>query len=360
MLAAQYSEFQPNWASAPGDTIVDILTERNISITTLAENINVRAEQIQELIKGTIIINDEIANGLSKVLGSSSSFWLKREEQFRAAVERIKKKEVSWLQKLPIADMQQWGLISRSEDLLKECLKFFGVVNVSNWEFIYGDVLNRTAFRTSTAYESNPFSTIVWLRVGEIQASEIATDSFDRDKLMASLPALRECTKIKSPKDFIPKVRNILQQCGVAFAVSKTPQKCVASGAAMFIDGEKAMLLVSFRYLTDDHFWFTFFHELGHLVLHGNKKCFIDIDAEYLNSAEETEANEFSEEILIPQQIRTLYKSSRIDKKKIIQIAKEADISLGIVVGQLQKQKLIPLSYFNGFKRRYSWTDINH
>ncbi|MFX9089566.1 ImmA/IrrE family metallo-endopeptidase, partial [Acinetobacter baumannii] len=40
---------------------------------------------------------------------------------------------------------------------------------------------------------------------------------------------------------------------------------------------EKAMVLLSFRHLSDDHFWFTLFHEFAHLLLHNNQ-TFIDTD----------------------------------------------------------------------------------
>ena len=59
------------------------------------------------------------------------------------------------------------------------------------------------------------------------------------------------------------------------------------------------MILLSFRYLSDDHFWFTFFHEAGHLVLHGDRCIFLEGD-DTLNTEEEAEANAFAANILIP------------------------------------------------------------
>jgi hypothetical protein len=67
---------------------------------------------------------------------------------------------------------------------------------------------------------------------------------------------------------FIPYIRGLLATAGVSLVVLPTPRGCRASGATCFFTPDRATLVMSFRYLTDDHFWFTLFHEIGHLILH--------------------------------------------------------------------------------------------
>ena len=81
------------------------------------------------------------------------------------------------------------------------------------------------------------------------------------------------------------------------------PSGCKVSGATLFPQQDKALLLLSFRYLSDDHFWFSFFHEVGHLLLHGIEKIFLE-GVDEINQNDEEEANKFAAELLIPLSIR--------------------------------------------------------
>lgn len=119
------------------------------------------------------------------------------------------------------------------------------------------------------------------------------------------------------------------------------------------------MLLLSFRYLSDDHFWFTFFHEAGHIVLHKSNAAFIEDNSPDKNySNEEKEANIFAGEILIPHELQGELSRLRGNKRNIISFAMKAGVSPGIVVGQMQHRGIIDHKYLNSFKRRYDWNDI--
>ncbi len=49
----------------------------------------------------------------------------------------------------------------------------------------------------------------------------------------------------------------------------------LGSGAAYWL-GDKAVIQLSIRFRTNDHLCFSFFHELGHILLHGKKETFLD------------------------------------------------------------------------------------
>jgi len=117
------------------------------------------------------------------------------------------------------------------------------------------------------------------------------------------------------------------------------------------------MILLSFRYLSDDHFWFTFFHEAGHLLLHGDKSLFIE-DGSEVSIKEENEANLFAQNILIPPDSRAEFLSLTPSRETIMKFAVKIGISRGIVVGQLQHQGRLKREQFNYLKRRYSVDDL--
>jgi Zn-dependent peptidase ImmA (M78 family) len=137
----------------------------------------------------------------------------------------------------------------------------------------------------------------------------------------------------------------------------RAPSGCTASGATQFISPHKAMVILSFRYLSDDHFWFTFFHEIAHLLLHSSELTFIDGEEELLNKMEK-EANEFSERVLIPVNRRDELMDLNPRRENIIRFAYSVGVSPGIVVGQLQPHHIIKPSQMNYLKRRFKWDEI--
>jgi len=138
--------------------------------------------------------------------------------------------------------------------------------------------------------------------------------------------------------------------------IVRAPDGCRASGATQFLTSDKALLLLSFRYLTDDHFWFTFFHESGHLLLHGEKSIFLEGDDTPFN-IEEQEANDFAGKVLIPDELQSSLLNLNPDTKEILRFAIHAGISPGIVVGQLQHKKLFKYNQMNRLKKQYQWVD---
>ena len=141
--------------------------------------------------------------------------------------------------------------------------------------------------------------------------------------------------------------------CGVALVIVKAPKGCKASGAARLLTPKKALIQLSFRYLSDDHFWFTLFHEVGHLLLHKGD-AFVDIEGQ-TGSQQETEANDYAANFLIPQEYVTRLKAARSDVKKILRLAQELKIAPGIVVGQMQHRGILARNRMNSLKRHFAW-----
>lgn len=354
------SEFRPNWASAPGDTIADVLKNKKLSLCDFAKKMDSSVDHVKELIHGFISINSDIAKKLESALGASAEFWINRELQYRHSIDRLKHtEEEKWIKELPIKDMKKFGWLDDSGSMANACLSYFNVPDVWVWRRQYSDITALTAFRKSSAIKSNSASIAAWLRQGELQAKDIVCSRWNADLFRKALNDMRQLAKKKKPSQFLPLLKKSCADCGVCLVIAPTPSGCAASGATKFINSERALMLMSFRYLSDDHFWFTFFHEAGHLVLHGDKQLFME--GEILNdktTKEEKEANQFSSDILIPIHLEPHLKQMAITEREIKNLAIEADIPLGIIVGQLQHLGRISFQKFNSYKRRYSWDDI--
>jgi Zn-dependent peptidase ImmA (M78 family) len=135
--------------------------------------------------------------------------------------------------------------------------------------------------------------------------------------------------------------------------------KTRTSGATHWLNADKALIQLSLRYKTDDHLWFTFFHEAGHILLHGKRDFFLEGTGVVSVEAQEkeNEANKFSADILIPPRDlqRFLTSIPQISKANIIEFANEIGIAPGIVVGRLQHDGLLPSSHCNDLKQRWEW-----
>lgn len=354
--------FQPDWISAPGETIVDILEERGLKRTEFGRLMGQPPERVEELMDARATITTDIAHRLEAVLGGSAAFWITRESQYRKDAARIQQDattavDYNWLGELPAKDMIKFGWLKPARGpaaQVRACLEFFGVADVNAWRLRYRSVLEKAAFRTSQAFESRPAAVAAWLRQGEIQAASIDCGPWNPARFQGLLPALRPLTRKKNPSDFLPELAKRCAECGVAVVIVRAPTGCRASGATRFLSPTKALLLLSFRYLSDDHFWFTFFHEAGHLLLHGQDTLFLE-GTDTISAKDEQEANDLAGGVLIPSALDARLLGLPLNGREVIKFARLAGVSPGVVVGQLQYRKRIKPNQLNGLKRRFSW-----
>ncbi len=357
------STFAPDWLSPPGETILDLLEERGWKQTELAKRTGYTTKHISLLINGKASITEDTALKLERVVGSSAHFWLTREAQYREGLVRISERdalkvEAGWLNDLPLKEMIRFGWIRAFADKgeqVAECLRFFGVAMVAVWKKEYG--VPAAAFRSSDKFAKHAGSVAAWLRQGERCAATIKTEPYDKAAFKSALGGLRALTREANPEIFIPQLVAACAAVGVAVVVEPAPKGCPVSGATLWLGPDKALLMLSLRHKTNDHFWFSFFHEAGHLLRHGKRLRFIDMEGA-LSDEHEEEANEFARDWLIPpaeaRQLPTLSRSA----ESIRTFADRLGIAPGIVLGRLQKEGRLPwnLALNKELKVSYVWT----
>ena len=348
--------FRPDWVSPPGETISDILFEKALRPEDLAAALGQTTQAAHALLRGEVTITLGLARSLVAFLGGSIEFWMTRDLQYRDDLIERQKTSASWLSRLPLTDMTKFGWLKaplHPSTRLDACLNFFGVNTVREWEATYEHLHKHTAFRTSASLESRAEAVAAWLRQGERQGTLENCGLWNPAGFKASLSQIRKLTKIKTPSLFLPKLQRYCVRNGVVASVVRAPDGCRASGAARFLSTSKAQIVLSFRYLTDDHFWFTFFHEAGHLILHRNQRLFLEGIGDE-SSEQETQANEFASQTLVPDPDALL--NLRPTSSDVLRFAARIGVSPGIVVGQLQHHGRLRRDQLNGLKRRYRWS----
>jgi len=313
---------------------------------------------------GTLAIESESAAALATTVGGTKEFWLKRQEKYEEALDRAVGCAISfeyedWMDRVPDPKPMQKG--KRSEAATRESIRrrliYFNVPTINCWYARYGHLLSETRFRKTDAYESVDSSMLLWLRQGELEAEMVETQPWDASRLEDRVGAITKLSLISRPSRFLPKLRALCAEAGVAVVVVKTPRGCPASGATRRIASDKTMLLLSFRHLSDDHFWFTVFHEIGHLLLHGDNTY---VDGDQTQEDEfEREANVYARKCIIPDDRLDEFENLLGNRKAVLRFSTSLGVSTGLVVGQMQYLKKIEPSRLNGLKRYWKWTEIN-
>lgn len=347
--------FEPDYAIPPGASLREELTRLGMSQSELSVRSGISPKHLNQIIHGQAPITTDTALSLEKVTGVPSLFWNQLEVTYRDRQAKLSKVEarsedLEWMRTLPLKELTKRRFISESAPpaaQLQDVFQFFGVVSRKSWEKIWRQPL--AAFRRSRSFESDAGALATWLRLGELEAVKISAAEFDARGFKVALQELRSLT-VEDPKEASTMLREICAGVGVVVVFIPEIVGCRASGAAKWLGPSKALIQLSLRHKSDDHLWFSFFHEAGHVLLHSKKETFVADRASDEDVFEE-EANEFAASLLIPRQYEIEFEElhSEVD---VIEFAERIGIAPGIVVGRLQKEGHWPWQKGNRLKRK--------
>jgi Zn-dependent peptidase ImmA (M78 family)/plasmid maintenance system antidote protein VapI len=359
----QTQEFVPDWFSPPHETIIELLTSRQIPRTYFAEMLEVSQNDANAILLGEIGIQKPLAEKLHTALGGSTDFWLQRQAQFDASVERAKSnfsevQKGEFIRSYPIRELAKVGYVHDANDDFSSMLKFFDVSTPKEWDRRYESRKTAVAFRRSHAFKKSIDKTLLWLRQAERKAELLNVATWDKDRLLSSFDEIKRLTWVKQPQRFFPKLQDICASAGVAVVAVRTPSNSPCSGATFFSEKGVPVIVLSFRHRSDDHFWFSLFHEFGHLIMHDDHSIFLEGTEELTFEQEEEEANDFASQILVPSSRRSEMSTLPLNKNAIIAYAKSLGISAGIIVGQLQYLGHLRFNQMNHIKRRYTEENV--
>lgn len=339
--------YEPNYGVPPGESLKETLDALAITQVDLAERTELSPKHINQIIKGAATISPETALRFERVTGVAARVWTRLEANYQEHLLRLDEKkeitkELGWLEKLPVKELIGRGAIVKHADRadqLREVFRFFGVVSGGAWNRVW--IKPQASFRVSKAFEIDPGALAAWLRLGELKAQGTECRDFDRERFKKALEEIRQLT-VEAPDVFERRLQELCADSGVVVAIVREITGARASGAARWLSPTRALIQLSGRYHGEDHFWFSFFHEAGHILLHGKRETFIDrnlLDDDDL----EKEANEFAQDILVPAEYAVRLGELRT-ARQIRAFARQIGIAPGIVVGRLQRERHIPYS----------------
>ena len=338
-------------ATPPGATIKEQLNDRGMSQKEFAARMDMSEKHISKLINGEVQLTPEVAVRLELVLGVPAKFWnnleaIYREKLIKAEAENAVDKDEEIAKKLPYNEMAKYEWVPETRVLKEKVLnlrKFFEVVELSLLENIQ---ITRIACRRLAITEKSDLALLAWAQEARIEARDIETALINVKGLVNIIPKIRLMTVMKA-KEFCPKLKSMLAECGIALVFLPHLQGSFLQGAS-FMDGKKIVVGLTARGKDADKFWFSLFHELAHIVLgHIGQMNGTSED-------DEKAANSWSGDTLIPgNDFSEFVDRKSFSASSIRAFAEKQGIAPGIVVGRLQKEGCIKHSALNELKDHY-------
>ena len=339
-------------ATPPGATIKEQLMDRGMSQKEFAIRMELSEKHISKLVNGEVQLTPDVAVRLEMVLGIPAQFWsnleaIYREKLVKAEYENKMDADVELAKDFPYSEMSKHNWVpatKKTEEKVLYLRKFFEVTDLSLLQ--KNDLIPRIACRRLSITEKSDTALIVWAQQAKLASRSVPTAPINLKKLERSIPEIRSMT-IMDPNIFCKRLVNLLSSCGIALVFLPHMKGSFLHGAT-FYDGNKIVIGLTVRGKDADRFWFSLFHELGHILLGhvGNVNGTSD--------EEETAADSFARETLIPQkQFNIFVVQNDFTKPSILLFSKLVEIAPGIMVGRLQKEGYIPYSWYNDLKTKY-------
>ena len=285
----------------PGETLTEKLEEMNMGPKEFALRTGKPEKTIIAVMNGKSAITPDMAVQFEQVTLIPANFWMNHQRGYDEFVARVKRKKaiaaaIPWAKKFPLAEMIRKGWLPATKNLEEkttELLNFFSFSNHTGWEDYYFKQQLKVAFRISLKKTVDPYAISAWLRKGELQAKELQAEPFSLIDFKAALPELQQIIR-KQRKDSFSQVQKICLSIGVKVVITPGINKVPISGSTRWIK-DTPLIQLSDKFKNSDAFWFTFFHEIGHILLHGKKDIFLE-KVEYSDKQQnqEEEADAFA------------------------------------------------------------------
>ena len=354
---AKKNQYYPQSVPHPGSVLEEKLGEMQMGPKEFAVRTSKPEKTITAILKGDSSITPDMAVLFENVTNIPARYWLNHQlgyDEYSARKKRLEMIEniVNWSKEFPLSSMIKMGWIEKKktkEETAISLLSFFGVASPQAWEDYYCNQYLKVAFRISLKHTSMPFAVSAWLRQGELTAQKIETPSYSEKTFRESLPLLKSVMAAQAP-DYFNQIQTICRLAGIRVVYTPCLPKAAISGATRWLNNTP-LIQLSGRGKRNDKFWFSFFHEVGHILLHGKKEIFLE-EVEYKDNdmEKEKEADEFAIKWTFSHEEEAKLKEKLpITEKGLYEYAESINTHPAIIIGRLQHKGDIPYSFGQKF-----------
>jgi HTH-type transcriptional regulator / antitoxin HigA len=359
------NRYTPDVVFHPATTLNEKLEEMGMSKKEFALRTGKPEKTIIAVLKEESSLTPEMAILFENVTQIPAQFWINKQARYNEFIARTKHQEIitaaeEWTKKFPYTEMEKYNWVPSTRNVEEKTinlLSYFGVASHTAWEKLYVETELKVAAYTSLKQTHQPHAISAWLRQGELQSKQIEAPAFDVKKLKSNIPAMRKLM-IEQPIDFFEQLQLLCFQAGVILLFTPKLPKVPLSGSTRWLN-DTPLIQLTARYKKNDSFWFTFFHELGHIILHGKKYISLEnVDFASADLEKEEEAHRFamSYTFTLEQEKEVLQKNS-LSEEDIVAYAKKFNTHPAMIIGRLQHDGYIPYSVGRQFMVPI---DLNH
>ena len=337
----------------PGETLREVLEERNMSQKELSLRTKVSAKHISTVLNGEKNISVSFAKKLEYALNIDAEFWINlqalydRELYEFDELHSISKEEVSVFKSMKeifsyIVEKKFISDIKQTEQNILELRKY---LNVSNLVSI-PSLVSSGAFRAQTSVNYDPYVLFAWQRICESLSEKIETKELTQAdqivKLIEICPKIKELS-ILPQEQFITKLQEYFSSCGIAFVIAPAFKGAPVQGYIKTAQDGKTTICMTFRQKRADIFWFTLFHEIAHFINGDSKQKFIDFES--TENSRELKADIFAQNSLIDKEAyQNFVNEQNFSLSSIKDFSKKQNILPTILIGRMQKDSYLKWS----------------
>ncbi len=346
----------------PGETIADILDDRGITQSELALRMGVTPVYVSNVINGKKDISAKFAMKLEYALGVKKSFWLNLQANYDAELLELNELETISEEEIAARDhLNSVVKFLRSRELIparegkKESIislrSFFNMSDLSNLP----KLCDVGAFRMSRSIAADPFVLGAWIRISQLLCEKRSLDSrFDKHQISELVNGLKEIM-MQNSSSVQSDLECILGKYGIDFIVMQHFAGAPVHGYVSSKRDGSYLMIVTIRRANADEFWFSLFHELGHII-NGD----VDLNSNFIDDGNDSDtemaANKFAASALLEDKAYEQFVNRGIFT--LIEIQKFADsqnVMPYIVIGRLRREKKLECNQYSSQMLRYKW-----
>ncbi len=350
----------------PGETIADLLEERGITQKELAQRAGVSEAFLSDVIRGKKDISKGLAMGLEYAFGVPSSFWLNLQANYDAELLYLRERDsIQEEERAVLSSIREVvGYLNKnsvlpkdlsSEETIIELRKIFRVSCLTALQ----ELIPSGAFRMSEKAAINPDVLGAWLCLCKVQGEErkVCT-AFRKDQVHELVSKLRG-VMLNDQGDLQGSLKSLFAEYGIDFSILHNFRGAPVQGYIEKKEDETYRMVLTLRGAAADIFWFSLFHELGHIVNGDVSKTGNFIDAQHAKDEQkEGAADAFASNALLdPNGYDRFVTGGRYSYDSIKSFAQEQGVPPYVVIGRLQKEEIIPWKRFQQYKLRYKWAE---
>ena len=356
----------------PGQYLLEEITKVGMSQKELAIRTGATEKHISTVINGFKPISTAFAKKLSYAIDKEPTYWLKLQAEYDMEILRFEEENKITSQETEILkelkDVYEYlvnrKLIQAVSDEPKKIIQLREKLGISNLTDI-PKISYNAAYRAQIRKNSkvNPYVLFAWQTVCELQANKVRENTiplkFNKEKLIESIPIIKDLISMDSNKInyILEQLRLLFAKCGIIFCVVHHFKGAPVQGFIKQTDDNRVLLCLTIRGGAADRFWFTLFHEIGHILNGDLNARFVDFDS--VSNEMEEKADKFAADTLIPIELfNNFVKSGLYDRWECIEeCAKRANVPPVIVLGRLRKEEYLLWTDFTEHNVMYKWAE---